>query len=104
MAGTELAAERLRTRLRADLAARLTAQADRDHTPASPGQRREAAARLAAEIARAHTEAELMANRSLLDDAGEQRVVTEVLDETFGMAGLQPLLDNPQIENINVNG
>jgi len=30
--------------------------------------------------------------------------VAEVLDETFGMAGLQPLLDDESIENINVNG
>jgi pilus assembly protein CpaF len=102
--GPQLAAERLRTRLRSDLAARLTAHADDGHAPVSSGERREVALRLASEITRAHTEAELMANRSLLDDEGEQRVVSEVLDETFGMAGLQPLLDNPQIENINVNG
>jgi pilus assembly protein CpaF len=102
--GTHLAAERLRTRLRTDLARRLTAHVDEEHAPVESGERRQLAVRLAAEITRAHTEAELMANRSLLDDEIEQRVVTEVLDETFGMAGLQPLLDNPQIENINVNG
>ncbi|MDT0263612.1 CpaF family protein [Jatrophihabitans lederbergiae] len=99
---TTAGAERLRARLRTELPARLAAHTD---TAASaPDQRRELARRLAIEIARAHTEAELMANRPLLDNATEQRIVTEVLDETFGMAGLQPLLDDESIENINVNG
>jgi len=95
-------AERLRAWLRTELPARLAA-----HTviaASAPDQRRQLGQRLAAEIARAHTEAELMANRPLLDNATEQRIVTEVLDETFGMAGLQPLLDDESIENINVNG
>ncbi len=33
----------------------------------------------------------------------EQQVVDEVLNEMFGMAGLQPLLDDPTIETINAN-
>jgi len=95
-------ADRLRARLRTELPARLAAHTD---TAASaPDQRRQLGQRLAIEVARAHTEAELMANRPLLDNATEQRIVTEVLDETFGMAGLQPLLDDESIENINVNG
>jgi len=99
---TTAGAERLRARLRTELPARLAAHTD---TAASaPDQRRELARRLAIEIARAHTEAELMANQPLLDQSAERRVLTEVLDETFGMAGLQPLLDDQSIENINVNG
>ncbi len=94
--------ERLRARLRSELPDRLAAHTDIAGSP--PDQRRRLGQRLAGEIARAHTETELMANRPLLDGATEQRVVTEVLDETFGMAGLQPLLDDESIENINVNG
>lgn len=96
-------AERLRTRLRTELPARLAVHAD-GAAGLPNGERRELGQRLAIEIARAHTEAELMANQPLLDQAAERQVVAEVLDETFGMAGLQPLLDDPQIENINVNG
>jgi pilus assembly protein CpaF len=94
--------ERLRDRLRTELPARLAIRTDVAGSP--PDQRRELGQRLAGEIARAHTESELMANQPLLDQAVERQVVAEVLDETFGMAGLQPLLDDPQIENINVNG
>jgi hypothetical protein len=39
-------------------------------------------------------ERELTANRPLVSPEGERRVVTEVLDELLGMAGLQPLLDD----------
>jgi pilus assembly protein CpaF len=46
---------------------------------------------------------ELMANRELVTQDVEQRVITEVLNEVFGMAGLQPLLDDPTVETINVN-
>ncbi|MEO9239036.1 MAG: hypothetical protein ABI418_13215, partial [Jatrophihabitantaceae bacterium] len=95
-------AGRLRDRLRTELPARLAAHTD--IAGSAPDQRRQLGQRLAGEIARAHTEAELMANRPLLDGATERQVLTEVLDETFGMAGLQPLLDDPRIENINVNG
>jgi pilus assembly protein CpaF len=68
------------------------------------GERHHLARTILEHAVRRHAEAELMANRPLLDDEAEQRVVAEVLDERFGMAGLQPLLDDPDIENINVNG
>jgi Flp pilus assembly CpaF family ATPase len=44
-----------------------------------------------------------MANRALVGRDVEQRVITEVINELFGMAGLQPLLDDPTVETINVN-
>jgi len=99
---TSAGAERLRTRLRTELPTRLATHTDTATSP--PDQRRLLGQRLAGEIARDHTEAELMTNQPLLDQAVERRVVAEVLDETFGMAGLQPLLDDQSIENINVNG
>ena len=66
--------------------------------------RRALAADIVADALRRHTEAELTANRPLLEPDVEQRLVTEALDAMFGLAGLQPLLDDPSIENINVNG
>ncbi|MGE3253745.1 CpaF family protein, partial [Pseudonocardia sp.] len=47
---------------------------------------------------------ELAAGRGLLGAAGEASVRRAVLDGLFGLGGLQPLLDDPDIENINVNG
>lgn len=98
-------AGRLRDRLRADLATELPAHA----TGAGAGvrgaaDRRELGRRIATDIARRHAETELMANEPLVDEATEARIVAEVVDETFGLAGLQPLLDDPDIENVNVNG
>lgn len=55
------------------------------------------------EAVAAHSEDELMANRMLVTKDAEQRVITEVINEMFGMAGLQPLLDDPSVETINVN-
>jgi Flp pilus assembly CpaF family ATPase len=34
----------------------------------------------------------------------EDRIARRVLDSLFGVAGLQPLLDDPGVENINING
>ncbi len=38
------------------------------------------------------------------DPAGEQVLAQAVLDALFGMAGMQSLIDNPEIENIDING
>ena len=39
-----------------------------------------------------------------LDTATERQVGQAVLDELFGLGGFQPLLDDPDVESINVNG
>lgn len=36
--------------------------------------------------------------------ATQQRLVTTILNELFGLGALQPLLHDPQVENIDVNG
>jgi Flp pilus assembly CpaF family ATPase len=40
----------------------------------------------------------------LVSPEAEQRVINEVLHAAFGLAGLDPLLANPMIENINLYG
>jgi pilus assembly protein CpaF len=97
---------RLRERLRAGLAEQLPARVGRDsqYTGVPAGRRREIAQEIVDEAIVVHVEAELMANRPLPSSEVEQQVVIEVLDEVFGLAGLQPLLDDPRVENINVNG
>jgi len=47
----------------------------------------------------------LEAARDMPDDAaGEQALAQTVLDTLFGMGGLQALIDDPTIENIDING
>lgn len=91
---------RLRERLRAVLGDRLPSRAE----AAGPERRREIAREVIAEAIEAHAGAELMANRPLPTSEVEQQVSNDILDELFGLAGLQPVLDDPRVENINVNG
>ena len=110
----DAATARLRHRLSEALSSRLVshpgpaANTSTTVNAAAPGggtdDRRAAAQAILADALRAHTEVELTANRQLLDRDVEQRLVTEALDAMFGLAGLQPLLDDASIENINVNG
>lgn len=102
----ERAAARLRRRLREALAEQLPGRVTAAGPPGEPGPggRERAIAREVLEAAlAAHSEAELMANRALPDPQTEQRLITEVLDEVFGMAGLTRLLDDPAVETINAN-
>jgi pilus assembly protein CpaF len=102
---TAAAVARLRGRLRevlsSELPKRLAAQPS--GAAGDPGEREALAWAILDDAVAAHSEEELMANRMLLTKDAEQRVITEVINEVFGMAGLQPLLDDPRVETINVN-
>ncbi|MFB9300580.1 CpaF family protein [Kibdelosporangium philippinense] len=70
-------------------------------------QRRQIAEEVLARAADAHAQDEmnnLDSATALLDPDVEQQVLTSILDEMFGLAGLQPLLANTSIENIHVTG
>jgi pilus assembly protein CpaF len=101
------AEERLREHLRAVLAAELPVgvaeQRRRTGEEATPEARRELARDILERALGAYAERELMVNRPLVPPDAERRVVAEVIDELFGMAGLQPLLDDPRVETINAN-
>lgn len=101
------AADRLRRHLRealgAGLVSRVRAQQSRTGTDVLSEGRRVLARALLEDSVRAHCERELQANRALLDHDTEQRLITEVVNEVFGMAGLQPLLEDPDVESINAN-
>ena len=102
---TTAALARLRRRLREVLGTELPKRVEAQ----GPGavisrQEREALAwMIPDEAVAAHSEEELMANRMLLTKDAEQQAITEVINEVFGMARLQPLLDDPTVETINVN-
>ena len=101
------AAGRLRQHLRdtlgTELPLRVNAQQRRTGAPVTREARRELARAILEDAVAAHSENELMDNRSLVGRDVEQRVITEVINELFGMAGLQPLLDDPTVETINAN-
>ena len=104
--GQQEAVERLRCVLRAALGERLPTRV-RAGLPAGSEpdreQRREAARAVLDEARREHTQNELTAGRALVEPRTEQTVMQEIERETFGVAGLQPLLDDPAVETINVN-
>jgi pilus assembly protein CpaF len=95
--------QHLRDTLGTELPLRVDAQQRRTGAPVAREARRELARVILDEAVRAHSENELMDNRSLVGRDVEQRVITEVINELFGMAGLQPLLDDPTVETINAN-
>jgi pilus assembly protein CpaF len=102
---TTAALARLRRRLRDVLSTELPKRVEAQGPGTVIGrQEREALAwTVLDEAVAAHSEDELMANRMLVTKDAEQRVITEVINDVFGMAGLQPLLDDPNVETINVN-
>ncbi|HEX5115987.1 MAG TPA: ATPase, T2SS/T4P/T4SS family [Pseudonocardiaceae bacterium] len=109
--GEAAAADRLRQHLREELSAQLSQRIRADESAGRPPMDAPARRRLAEVIlqdaAEAHAQAELRnsaAGGMLVPPEVEQRLIRQVLDEVFGMAGLQPLLADAQIENINVNG
>ena len=98
---------RLRQHLRDTLSTELPQRVDAAHRRTGASVRREARRELAQAIlddaVAVHTERELDADRPLVGRTAEQRVISEVINELFGMAGLQPLLDDPTVETINAN-
>lgn len=93
----------LRDRLNIDLPQRVADQQDRSRVATTREARRELARGILDEALRVHTENELAAGRQLLTREAEKQVVGEVVNELFGMAGLQPLLDDRNVETINAN-
>ncbi|WP_442785227.1 CpaF family protein [Amycolatopsis sp. H20-H5] len=101
------AAARLRQHLRDKLGTELPQRVDAEQRRAGAALTREGRRELAREIlddaVQVHVEAELEANHHLVGRDVEQHVITEVINELFGMAGLQPLLDDGGVETINAN-
>lgn len=95
--------QHLRDTLGTELPQRVDDQQRRTGSAVSKEARRELARQVLDDAVREHSENELMANRALVGRDVEQRVITEVINELFGMAGLQPLLDDPTVETINAN-
>lgn len=106
-AGDEDPVRRLRIHLRSALASELPRRVEieqrRSGQPVTRDRRRELASAIVDDGVGRHTESELLANRTLVSKDVEERVMAEVINEIFGIAGLQPLLEDPSVETINVN-
>lgn len=95
--------QHLRDTLGTELPQRVEDQQRRSGSTITRDARRELAQTILDNAVAVHTERELNADRDLVGRAVEQRVISEVINELFGMAGLQPLLDDPTVETINAN-
>lgn len=109
--GEAAAVDRLRERLRQDLSEKLSERIRDDESagraPMGAQQRRQLAQLILEDSAEAHAQAELKNSATggmLVAPEVEHRVVAAVLDEVFGLGGLEPLLANADVENINING
>ncbi len=81
----------------------VAAEAQRTGGQVPGGRRRELAHQLLDDAAAAHTEKELPAGRPLVGREAQRRITAEVVNDLFGLGGLQALVDDPEVETINVN-
>ncbi|GAB3474233.1 CpaF family protein [Amycolatopsis cihanbeyliensis] len=107
-AGEAAAVDRLRQYLRDQLSTQLSQRIRDDESagraPMGTVQRRQMAQVILQDAAEAHAQAEMRLAHDLVRPEVEQRVIAAVLDEVFGLGGLEPLLADTEIENINING
>ncbi len=96
--------ERLRDGLRAALTARLRADEDSGVAPLSGAARAEFAEAVLVDVAERHTADALGRGDTVVPQETERLLIMEVAAEVLGLGGLQPLLDDDTIENINITG
>ncbi|QNP76164.1 CpaF family protein [Streptomyces roseirectus] len=105
---TAVPAERLRLHLRRRLAERMTDQLRADEAAGRPAlaeaDRMALAGRILNDAAEEFTHQLLADGTPVVAPEAEQAVIAAVLREVFGLAGLEPLLRDARVENINVTG
>jgi pilus assembly protein CpaF len=94
--------------LRREVAERLAARQAELETLGRPGldeaDRRELGRQLVDEALERHHQRQLALGHPLLDAQGEEELAAAVLAALFGAGRLEPLLADPEVENINANG
>ncbi|HEY3477670.1 MAG TPA: CpaF family protein, partial [Streptomyces sp.] len=65
---------------------------------------RQFARAIIAQILEAHARSEITIGRTPLDAQAEEAYASAVHAALFGVGRLQPLLDDPEVENIDING
>jgi pilus assembly protein CpaF len=99
---------RLVRRLRGQVADRLNQQRRSDEvlgrTPMSAEDERQFARSLIVQVLEDHARAEITDGRTPPTAEEEERVASAVHAALFGVGRLQPLLEDPEVENIDING
>jgi pilus assembly protein CpaF len=95
-------------RLRAEVGDRLAEQRRLDAAaglpPMSGGDERQYARALVTQVLEEHARSEITAGRAPLNAQEEEELATAIHAALFGVGRIQPLLEDPEIENIDVNG
>ena len=95
-------------RLREDVADRLSRQRRDDAAAGLPGMtsedERQFARAVIARVLEAHARAEIAAGRTPPDAGEEGELADGIHAALYGVGRLQPLLDDPEVENIDING
>ncbi|WEV27256.1 ATPase, T2SS/T4P/T4SS family [Streptomyces sp. 71268] len=73
-------------------------------TPMTPEDERQYARAVIAQILEDYARAEINLGRTPLDAESEESYAAAVHAALFGVGRLQPLLDDPEVENIDING
>jgi Flp pilus assembly CpaF family ATPase len=92
----------LQTRLRSQVASRLAGHAGAGPLPEA--QRRRLAEQYVAQAIDAHAQDLIRQGQPPLPGSVEAELAKDVVDQLAGAGGLQALLDDPKVENIDVNG
>ncbi len=93
----------IRTEVADRLAIRSRADEESSNPPMTPQERRRYGQTLIVEALDAHVRKAIDTGRTPLDPATEAQIAKAVDNALFGLGGFQPLLDDPEIENINAN-
>ena len=95
-------------RLRGEVGDRLGRQRRQDSasgvSPMSPEDERQFARALISQVLEEHARAEIMAGHAPLNAQQEEDLAEAIHAALFGVGRLQPLLEDQQIENIDING
>ncbi|MET0468925.1 MAG: ATPase, T2SS/T4P/T4SS family [Aeromicrobium sp.] len=95
-------------RLREDVADRLSRQRRDDAAAGLPGMtsedERQFARAVIARVLEGHARAEIAAGRTPPDAGEEGELADGIHAALYGVGRLQPLLDDPEVENIDING
>ena len=95
-------------RLRAEVADNLNQQRRRDEVagraPMSTEDERQFARSLIVQVLESHARTEIAEGRTPLAPEHEEAAAAAIHAALFGVGRLQPLLENPEVENIDING
>ncbi len=100
--------QQLLRRLREEVADALSKQRREDAAsglpPMTSEDERQFARALISRVLEAHARAEIAAGRSPMSSADEAELADGIHAALYGVGRLQPLLDDPEVENIDING